>query len=546
LTSTMVLAQDRIIRSIEHGSIIKETPKYNIPLLNNTKYSSEQGMLIEYDDSDLFHYSRSRAYAYFYSINNQTANIVDNVVLEFDCNSTADFQNDLKVTFDPSQGLLMDPDIENLFYQLGSGRVTIANIQNIRNHYKIELRPQLIKYIQTQRPSEGLIGLVESPELNTEVGSLIFSDIQFRLRYAVPPIPLTQGGLVDTFTPTLKWSSSGKGLKYCSYSVQVSDVSSAGTVLWAMDDIQRTSIEVPPGVLTAGHQYNWKVVTKSSIHSDVANSSITESFQLSNEILEISPTAVVVGDIAGTAPLEVSSNMNWQSVTTEPWLQVNPQAGNGFGTVNVSYDSNPFALERTAQLIVTAGSLTKMAKITQSSAPPNLSVTPITHDVSVNTGHIDLDITTNTQWRVLSDNNWLSLSETTGIGDASIRVNYEANRNPLNPTYSMGERVGTIDVEGGGLSSTSQITQAGIPSKLEVSQTSIKLRGRNPSATFHLRSNLEWQIEEDEDWFYLNSYSGIGDKTIVITAESSSFAMKTGTVIIRASDLVVEIQVSTF
>jgi hypothetical protein len=89
-----------------------------------------------------------------------------------------------------------------------------------------------------------------------------------------------------------------------------------------------------------------------------------------------------------------------------------------------------------------------------SSSNNTLTISPATQNVNPVAGSATLNITSNTSWTVSDDASWLTLSPTSGTGNATINATYTANT-------GTNARTATITATGGGFSPTAQIVQSG-------------------------------------------------------------------------------------
>ncbi|HOV16366.1 MAG TPA: OmpA family protein [Candidatus Cloacimonadota bacterium] len=85
---------------------------------------------------------------------------------------------------------------------------------------------------------------------------------------------------------------------------------------------------------------------------------------------------------------------------------------------------------------------------------PELKLSPNTRNVSYEAGKTEVIVTCNTDWQAKEDENWLSVSPTSGKGNANFVVNYDENT-------SSASRTGYIYFTAGEVKETLTIIQAG-------------------------------------------------------------------------------------
>jgi hypothetical protein len=113
------------------------------------------------------------------------------------------------------------------------------------------------------------------------------------------------------------------------------------------------SISASLAGLNAGTTYYYKIL------GTVGSNSYTGSelsFTTLDYILEVSPIVQNVNSSAGSVDYIVTCNTNWTAVSNQPWCAVTG-SGAGNGTITANYLVNPAGTLRTANIIVSAGSL---------------------------------------------------------------------------------------------------------------------------------------------------------------------------------------------
>ena len=125
------------------------------------------------------------------------------------------------------------------------------------------------------------------------------------------------------------------------------------------------------------------------------------------------------------------------------------------------------------------------------------------------------DISSNTEWKISSAPNWLSISDTMGINNDSVILTAEANPNTV-------ERTGLVTVSGLGTpSQTITVTQAPKPD-LSVSSNVLSIGAQAGStALLNITSNTDWTMNSGQEWLTTSQSSGNGVGTLTLTAEAN-------------------------
>lgn len=127
------------------------------------------------------------------------------------------------------------------------------------------------------------------------------------------------------------------------------------------------------------------------------------------------------------------------------------------------------------------------------------------------------DITSNTDWTVSSDQTWLSVSKSSGNGNETIIASAQENS-------SVSSRTAFITVVGIGASTkTIAVTQEGIAPTLAVSTNNLTIASpANSTKTFDITSNVQWTVTSNQTWLVPSKLSGLGNESIVLTAQENS------------------------
>ena len=250
--------------------------------------------------------------------------------------------------------------------------------------------------------------------------------------------------------------------------------------------------------------------------------------------LSVSTNTLNVASANGsTATFNVTSNISWTAASNQTWLAVSPTNSSGNGTVTVTAQANPLSTTRTAIVTVSGSGVTSQTvTVTQTAGAATLSILPTTLDIGATEGSTaTFNITSNTNWTILSDQDWLSVNPASGTGDSIITVTAQAN--PLSTT-----RTATVTVSGSGVTSqTVTVTQAAGAATLSILPTTLDIGATEGStATFNITSNTNWTILSDQDWLSVNPASGTGDSIITVTAQANpSASARTAIVTVSAT-----------
>ncbi len=226
--------------------------------------------------------------------------------------------------------------------------------------------------------------------------------------------------------------------------------------------------------------------------------------------ISVSPPIQEVGFEAGTCILTVSSNTRWTASTNVPWLTFAPVAGELDGTITVSFAENPFALSRQGVInfMTSDGIAEASVIIEQVAAPAFLSVIPSEHFVDPEAGTIYFSITSNALWEISNSETWLHVIPESGIGNATITLNYDANSSTV--------RQGLIYVNVSGLPSEVVTINQGTPFILILEPDSLTVGPSSGMAYLSVISNTNWTAESNVPWLQVSPVNGSDNDTITL------------------------------
>ena len=211
------------------------------------------------------------------------------------------------------------------------------------------------------------------------------------------------------------------------------------------------------------------VVTVSA--SGVDSKTVTIIQAAGEPALFVSATNLSIASESGsTATFNISSNVSWSVTSDQTWVTVSPVSGKGNDTISITVEENPLAVERTAVVTVSSpGIASKTVQITQITGPATLSVTPSGLSLSADTGTVTINVVSNINWMVSSNQTWLTATPSSGVGDGIVTLIAEENQ-------TVTERKATITVSANNAASqTVTVTQAAGEATLTVSPSILEI-----------------------------------------------------------------------
>ena len=228
--------------------------------------------------------------------------------------------------------------------------------------------------------------------------------------------------------------------------------------------------------------------------------------------------------------LEISSNTDWKisGVGDDTWFILSQESGKGKTTISVTVpEPNLSDSEKSATIRVISlndQTVAQNLRITQAASDSYLNINNTTLSFNYDGTIADntLVITSNTDWQITGIENWFTLSQESGNGDATIAITVPGT----NLNYS--EKSATITIKSrNSLTVTKEveIIQAASDSYLNIDKTLLSFRedGTITDNTLEINSNTDWQISGIESWFTLSQEIGNGNIIITVTVPEPNF-----------------------
>jgi hypothetical protein len=226
--------------------------------------------------------------------------------------------------------------------------------------------------------------------------------------------------------------------------------------------------------------------------------------------LRLSPPILEFSASDSSKNIDVTSDVSiWTASSSDSWVTVSPALGHYNGKVKVTAETNNTESTRTATITVTCGEIIRTVSVRQEGAI--LSVFPSELEFDLDGGSKTLSVTSNTNWEVRYDAEWLTLSATTGINNGNVTVTaaeYSGEQRTAVLTFTAGDITRTVDITQD--SNTSTVTIG-----LSVSPTMLGFAATGGSDTFNISYlNVSWTATCAEPWVTVSPNSGFNNSGI--------------------------------
>jgi hypothetical protein len=214
----------------------------------------------------------------------------------------------------------------------------------------------------------------------------------------------------------------------------------------------------------------------------------------------------------------ISSNTNWKISCNQSWLMLNKDSGSKNDTIEFSFSSNPTVTKRYAVIKINGfKAQSRNIAVIQEAGTPFLHVSSDTLNVLSDEGSkAVLNISSNINWQLSYDQNWLNFNKVSGFNNDSVTISTSLNQ-------TIEKRFAVITLEGNGLpdKTISVLQEAGKPF-LQISSDTLNIAADEGSqAALNIFSNTSWQLSSKQNWLALTQVSGSDSAIVTLTASTN-------------------------
>ncbi len=257
------------------------------------------------------------------------------------------------------------------------------------------------------------------------------------------------------------------------------------------------------------------------------------------EILTLNPMTEIVDYNASSIDIELGSNTNWVVTETCDWLVVAPETGEGNSMLNIAFDENVSPDSRNCIINVSTATLSVDFILTQTGFPASI-VTDITSEVvASDPSTLDVVVTSNVDWTVDEQCDWISVSPETGNGTTIAAVSFEEN-----VSFS-DSRTCIINFSGGGVVAPVEIIQLAKVAELTINKNEEDVSWEAGDMDVEVTTNTDWTVTKPCEWITIDPNSGSLSGSFVLNySENSETNERSCTVSVSGGGLVQELTVN--
>lgn len=234
--------------------------------------------------------------------------------------------------------------------------------------------------------------------------------------------------------------------------------------------------------------------------------------------IEVNPNRLHFVCTGETLTVNVLCEEPWTATTMLDWITLSQTEGEANAELSVTVEENPLYEQRQGSVSFTNTSGASTVLIIRQDASPDphfLDVSPLTFEFGKDGGNAEITVGCDTDWEFDLECDWLTLSQTTGTGNATVVLTAA-------PNVIQEARVFEFHIKSGTLSYDLNVSQeAGdeplvgsfVPDTLYVTST-------GGLQTVSLMSNTSWTLQFC-DWVSSLTNAGVGDATFDMIVDSN-------------------------
>jgi hypothetical protein len=220
-----------------------------------------------------------------------------------------------------------------------------------------------------------------------------------------------------------------------------------------------------------------------------------------------------------TKTVAVTAEDSWIATVGEEWVVLNQNEGQGIAEISVTVGENPmYEVRQTNVVFNTVGGAQAVLVIRQEASPnPHfLEVSPLVFQFGKEGGEREISVSCDADWGFDLDCDWLSLSQQSGTGNATVVLTAEPNMLLESRTMDFRIKSGVLNAQ---LTASQAPGDEPIMASFEPDTMFVSFTGG--VYTVQLTSNTSWQLQVSS-WITLINSSGEGDATFDIVVNSNS------------------------
>ena len=250
---------------------------------------------------------------------------------------------------------------------------------------------------------------------------------------------------------------------------------------------------------------------------------------------DIVTSGISVESAEQSITLSFSTNVAWSATVSADWLTISPSSGEaGKNSVKVEVEENRTGQPRSATITISDKESMQKVSVTvrQEALKASLTVSPESLEFSANKGEEMLNVTSNTDWVITKDAEWITLDSDKGKGLATIAAGVTENTSLTSRTGSI-----TVSTSDGSVKKTVSVRQSGADVIFTIDKNEFNVAAVGESFTVKVTHNIGYKINSQPEWVKQTGKVSSGNTdTYTFTAEANTSTEAREGVIVFCND----------
>ena len=250
---------------------------------------------------------------------------------------------------------------------------------------------------------------------------------------------------------------------------------------------------------------------------------------------DIVTSGISVESAEQSVTLSFSTNVAWSATVSADWLTISPSSGEaGKNSVKVEVEENRTGQPRSATITISDKESTQKVSVTvrQEALKASLTVSPESLEFSANKGEEMLNVTSNTDWVITKDAEWITLDSDKGKGLATIAAGVTENTSLTSRTGSI-----TVSTSDGSVKKTVSVRQSGAAVIFTIDKNEFNVAAVGESFSVKVTHNIGYKINSQPEWVKQPDKASSGNvDTYTFTAEANTSTEAREGVIVFCND----------
>lgn len=262
------------------------------------------------------------------------------------------------------------------------------------------------------------------------------------------------------------------------------------------------------------------------VNFKIGTATVSEvTIQQKGLVLNVSPSSVMFSADACSRTVDVESNTKWKVTSKPEWITVSSETYDGNKTLTLNATANSQTSTRTGTVTLACDGVALSKSITVGQEGRKFDNLVSSLSFTAEPSSQLFSISTDASWTAEASESWVTLSNTSGNGNADVQVSVAENT-------SDAERTATVTVTAGGTAQTILITQASHYFTIDPTSFSA-IPSTGGSHKIQVASDSQWSASKSAEWLTVSPTSGKGNIEVTITAaDNPSVYSRTDEVII--------------